>query len=163
MTRPSEGFTYTDIEGFVERGWCCVELLCALHLGEVLSSFFHVGPRKCFVLHWFGEVLCCAAGRRVTGRVRCTTGVDGLFVCMVHHGSRMRCNNRKQWRVVIIVNLHSSQDHSGSSLHRFTRRSWPKSIGRISYIVLPPPLPLSLCIPNQFSPKKTKRCSPTVT
>eukprot|EP00903_Cladosiphon_okamuranus_P020320 g18644.t1 len=32
VTRPSEGFTYTDVEGFVERGWCCVELLCALHL-----------------------------------------------------------------------------------------------------------------------------------
>eukprot|EP00752_Nemacystus_decipiens_P004196 g3835.t1 len=32
VTRPLEGFTYTDVDGFVERGWCCVELLCALHL-----------------------------------------------------------------------------------------------------------------------------------
>lgn len=35
VTRPSEGFIYTDVEGFVERGWCCVELLCVLHLGEL--------------------------------------------------------------------------------------------------------------------------------
>ncbi|CAN0241739.1 unnamed protein product, partial [Scytosiphon promiscuus] len=33
VSRSSEGFTYTDVEGLVERGWCCVELLCVLHLG----------------------------------------------------------------------------------------------------------------------------------
>ncbi|CAB1116565.1 unnamed protein product [Ectocarpus sp. CCAP 1310/34] len=32
VTRAAEGFAYTDVEGYVERGWCCVELLCALHL-----------------------------------------------------------------------------------------------------------------------------------
>ncbi|CAM9941129.1 unnamed protein product [Ectocarpus sp. 13 AM-2016] len=32
VTRAAEGFAYTDVEGYVERGWCCVELLCTLHL-----------------------------------------------------------------------------------------------------------------------------------
>lgn len=44
VSRSSEGFTYTDVEGLVERGWCCVELLCVLHLGKFLRlSCFVVG------------------------------------------------------------------------------------------------------------------------
>lgn len=35
--RRSEESVCTDVMGYVERGWCCVELLCAAHLGECLG------------------------------------------------------------------------------------------------------------------------------
>lgn len=34
VNRLSDGLACTNLVGYVERGWCCVQLLCVLHLGE---------------------------------------------------------------------------------------------------------------------------------
>lgn len=52
VNRLSDGLACTNLVGYVERGWCCVQLLCVLHLGEpqALCASMREGCRGAYTM-----------------------------------------------------------------------------------------------------------------